>query len=90
MHDFVSRPRFWLDHRWAPAHMSDYLDGELAARGRARIERHVGACSECRTVLVELRLVIDRLHRMPVPTGGGGASQIAAAVRVRLSQPPGS
>ncbi|MGZ4183909.1 MAG: anti-sigma factor family protein [Solirubrobacteraceae bacterium] len=90
MHDFVSRPRFWRDHRWAPPHMSDYLDGELAAGGRTRMERHVGECRECRTVLVELRLVIDRLRRMPAPADGGGASQIAAAVRVRLSQPPGS
>lgn len=69
--------------------MSDYLDGDLAARGRARMDRHVGECRECRTVLVELRLVIERLHRMPAPADGAGASQIAAAVRVRLSQPPG-
>jgi anti-sigma factor RsiW len=90
MHDFVSRPRFWRDHRWARPHMSDYLDGELAERGRGRMERHIGECRQCRTVLVELRLVIDRLHRMPAPADGGGASQIAAAVHVRLSQPPGS
>jgi anti-sigma factor RsiW len=89
MHDFVSRPRFWADHRWAPPHMSDYLDGDLDAGGRTRMERHVGECPECRTVLVQLRLVVDRLHRMPAPVDDGGASQIAAAVRVRLSQPPG-
>ena len=90
MHEFLSRPRFWRDHRWAPPHMSEYLDGDLAARGRARIERHVGECIECRTVLVELRLVIDGLHRLSSPAGGGRASQIAAAVRVRLSGPPRS
>jgi anti-sigma factor RsiW len=90
MHDFVSRPQFWRDHRWAPPHMSDYLDGDLDAGARTRMERHVGECRECRTVLVELRLVIDRLHRMPAPADGSGASQIAAAVRLRLSQPPGS
>ena len=69
--------------------MSEYLDGDLAARARARMERHVGACDECRTVLVELRLVIDHLHRLP-PAAGGDASQIAAAVRVRLSRPSGT
>jgi anti-sigma factor RsiW len=90
MREFVLRPRFWRDHRWAPPHMSDYLDEDMPAGRRARMERHVGECRECRTLLVELRLVIDRLHRMPAPTDGGGASQIAAAVRVRLSQPPGS
>jgi anti-sigma factor RsiW len=70
--------------------MSDYLDGELAERGRERMKRHVNECSECRTVLVELRLMIDRLHRLPAPADGGGAAQIAGAVRVRLSEPPGS
>jgi anti-sigma factor RsiW len=90
MHDFVSRPRFWRDHRWAPPHMSDYLDGDMPTARRVRMERHVEVCLECRTVLAELRLVIDRLHRMPAPADGGGASQIAAAVRVRLSRPPGS
>jgi anti-sigma factor RsiW len=69
--------------------MSDYLDGDLPARGRARIERHVAVCHQCHTVLVELRVVIDRLHRLP-PPAGGDPSQIAAAVRVRLSRPPGS
>jgi anti-sigma factor RsiW len=70
--------------------MSDYLDGDLAARGRARMERHVGECRECQTVLVELRLVVERLHRLPPPTDGGGALQIAAAVRMRLTESPDS
>ena len=70
--------------------MSDYLDGDLSARGRGRMERHVGECRECRTVLVELRVVVKRLRGLPSPADGGGASQIAAAVRVRLTEPPGS
>ena len=89
MHEFLSRPRFWRDHRWAPDHMSEYLDGDLAARGRERMERHVGECRDCRTVLAELRLMIDRLRRLP-SAEGGGALQIAAAVRVRLGEPPRS
>ncbi|MBV9417240.1 MAG: zf-HC2 domain-containing protein [Solirubrobacterales bacterium] len=27
-------------------HMSAYLEGELASRARARIERHTGECAE--------------------------------------------
>ena len=69
--------------------MSDYLAGDLAPRGRERMERHVGECRECRSVLGELRLMIDRLRRLPAPEGGG-ALQITAAVRVRLSEPPHS
>jgi len=89
MHEFLSRPRFWRDHRWAPDHMSDYLDGDLASSGRERMERHVGECRDCRTVLRELRLMIDRLGRLASPEGGG-AVRITAAVRVRLREPPGS
>jgi anti-sigma factor RsiW len=89
MHEFLSRPRFWLDHRWAPEHMSEYLDGDLASTGRGRMERHVRECRECRTVLGELRLMIDRLGRVPFPEGGG-AVRITAAVRVRMREPPRS
>ncbi len=89
MYEFLSRPRFWRDHRWAPDHMSDYLDGDLASSGRERMERHVGECRDCRTVLRELRLMIDRLGRLASPEGGG-AVRITAAVRVRLREPPRS
>jgi anti-sigma factor RsiW len=69
--------------------MSDYLDGDLGAHGRARMERHVSECRDCHTLLLELKLVVDKLHLLP-PAGGGRAAQIAAAVRVRLTVPPGS
>ena len=89
MHEFFSRPRFWLDHRWAPDHMSEYLDGALASAGRERMERHLGECRDCHTVFGELRLMIERLGRLPSPKGGS-AVRITAAVRVRLREPPRS
>jgi anti-sigma factor RsiW len=70
--------------------MSEYLDEELGARGRARMERHVSECRACHTVLLELKLMIRQLQLLPAPAGGGTATQIAAAVRVRLTGPPGS
>jgi anti-sigma factor RsiW len=85
MHEFLARPRFWRDHRWAPDHMSEYLDGDLASSRRERMERHVGECRDCRTVLGELRLMIDRLGRLPFPQGGG-AVRITSRVRVRLRE----
>ena len=89
MHEFLSRPQFWLDHRWAPDHMSEYLDGDLASTRRGRMERHIGECRDCRTVLGELRLMIGRLGRLPSPEGGD-AVRIAAAVGMRLREPPRS
>lgn len=87
MPEFLSRPRFWRDHRWAPGHMSEYLDGDLPGSGRERMQRHVGECRDCRTVLGELTLMIERLGRLPSP-GGGAAVRITTAVRVRLREPP--
>jgi anti-sigma factor RsiW len=88
MTEFGDRTRFERDHRWAPEQMSDYLDGELAASARGRMQRHLGECQECRRLLASLRAVVDRLHRLPAPTGGADAVQIAASVRLRLNEPP--
>ncbi len=68
--------------------MSGYLDGDLGARARARMERHLGECQDCRRLLAGLRVVVDGLHRLPAPSGGADAVQIAAGVRLRLNEPP--
>ncbi|MGH2886757.1 MAG: anti-sigma factor family protein [Solirubrobacteraceae bacterium] len=79
---------FARDHQWAPDRMSDYLDGELATGEQGRMEHHLGECHECRRLLAGLRAVVDRLHRLPALAGGVDAVQIAASVRVRLTEPP--
>jgi anti-sigma factor RsiW len=88
MSSLFHRWRFQRDHRWAPDRMSDFLDGDLGDGARRRIERHVGECAECRRVLRGLRGVLDALHRLPAPSGAPDALQIAAAVRLRLNEPP--
>jgi anti-sigma factor RsiW len=88
MSNLVDRARFWRDHRWAPPHMSDFLDQSLAAQGRERMGRHVAECSECRRLLAGLGVIVDGLHRLPAPGGGAGAVQITASVRRRLREPP--
>ena len=88
MRSFLARARFSRDHRWAPAHMSDYLDAELLPHGHGRMERHLGECGECRRVLTDLRVILEGLHRLPRPGGGLDAVQIVAAVRLQLWGPP--
>jgi anti-sigma factor RsiW len=88
MSGFLERVRFRLDHRWVPGRMSDYLDAQLGSGARARMQRHVGECQECRRLLAELRRTLDALHRMPAPSGGVDARAIAASVRLRLREPP--
>jgi anti-sigma factor RsiW len=82
------RARFDSEHRWAPERMSAYVDGELGSGGRLRLERHVGECEECRLMLDGLREMLDALHRLPAPSGTGDPNRLAAAVRLRLREPP--
>jgi len=82
------RVRFRRDHAWAPDHMSEYLDGELAPGRHARIERHARDCSECERLLAGLRAVVQGLGRLSAPAGSADAARIAALVRGRLDDPP--
>jgi Putative zinc-finger len=86
MSGFSQQGRFARDHRWAPDRMSAYVDMELAASARERMERHIGECAECRQLLAGLRATLDVLHRLPAPSAD--AVRIVAEVRVRLSERP--
>jgi anti-sigma factor RsiW len=86
MSGLLDREAFRRDHHWAPRRMSDYLDDELAAAGRARLERHLGECAECRRLLAGLRRTLDGLHRLSAPSAGADALQIAASVRARIRE----
>jgi anti-sigma factor RsiW len=68
--------------------MSAYFDGEFASSGRERMQRHLDECHDCRRLLADLREILDWLKRLPAPSGGADSVQIAAAVRVRLRDPP--
>jgi anti-sigma factor RsiW len=68
--------------------MSEFLDGELARPRRARMERHARHCPDCRRLLAGLQQTIGALQRLPPAGGDSRALQIAAAVRLRLDEPP--
>jgi anti-sigma factor RsiW len=68
--------------------MSDYLDRELDAGERARLERHTSVCPKCRAVLEALRRLTAALARLPITEGAGHGSALAVAVRGRLDDPP--
>ncbi len=70
--------------------MSEYLDGDLASSARARMERHIGDCEECRRLLDGLRRTLDGLHRLSGSRERVDGRKLAAAVRVRLNEPPAS
>jgi anti-sigma factor RsiW len=50
--------------RQAVALMSDYLDGRLTGRDRARLETHLSGCPHCSEYLEQLRATVDALGRV--------------------------
>jgi anti-sigma factor RsiW len=89
MSKVLHRARFKRDHRWAPNHMSAYLDGELGAQRRARMERHTDECPECRGVLHSLRRMLGLLNGLSPVIAKPDAADIVAAVRARIHNPRG-
>ena len=64
----VTRIRERLEHRWAARRMNAYVDGDLDARERRRLERHADVCPECgpmRRTLVRLTRELRQLGRPP-------------------------
>lgn len=42
--------------------LSDYLDGDLTARTRTRITRHLSRCKHCRALLESLTRTLEQLR----------------------------
>ncbi len=57
----LQRRRFMREHDWTQAHVSEYIDEELTAEERARLEEHVSICPQCRRVLATLRRTVESL-----------------------------
>jgi anti-sigma factor RsiW len=50
--------------------MTDYLEGNLPARDRARFEEHIAGCDGCRAYLAQLqttREMVGRIANEPMP-----------------------
>jgi anti-sigma factor RsiW len=45
--------------------VTDYFEGALSARDRARFERHISGCPHCTTYLDQMRITIRTLGRLP-------------------------
>lgn len=76
----LARRRFMRDHRWTQAHLSDYVDGELAEPARERVEEHVHRCPECHRVLETLRRTLRALSELRVAP----AESVAPGIIERL------
>ena len=45
-------------------HLSDYLDGDLDARTRTRVMRHLARCERCRAMLESLIRTLEQLRSL--------------------------
>jgi anti-sigma factor RsiW len=45
--------------------VSDYLDGELDAETRRRVEHHLGLCPACRVYVEQVRETVQALGGLP-------------------------
>lgn len=58
---WLRHPHYMWEHRWTHAHLSGYLDDDLSAPERRRVERHVHICPQCRRVLATLKRALHGL-----------------------------
>jgi anti-sigma factor RsiW len=77
-----ARWRFAREHRWTQAHLSEYVDAELAPAASARVEEHVALCPQCHRVLATLRRTLEGLRSL----GPGPSTGTADAVIGRLRE----
>lgn len=62
---------------------SEYVDEELGAEERKRVEDHVGFCPRCRRALSNFRLALGRLGRLANSPPPGTPSPVEAGERIR-------
>ena len=77
----MSSLRDHIEHHIAQRRMSDYIDGELSARRRERIERHAERCPKCgplRRTLVRLTAALRQMRR---PAAQSIASRVIRRLR---------
>jgi anti-sigma factor RsiW len=81
------------DHEWSQRHLSHYVDGDLRARARRRLERHAAECPECsrgiRAIKALLRLIpgLDGPSEVRAPTSV--FDRVRADATVSPSDPSG-
>ncbi|MGD9735974.1 MAG: anti-sigma factor [Solirubrobacterales bacterium] len=81
--------RFVGDHRFTRKHASSYLDGELDATSRRRVEGHAHLCPSCMRFLNGLRRTVTALQGLTKNERTKDEhSSITAGVLSRLREEP--
>ena len=82
------RPGFVLEHMFTRRHLAEYLDGELDAPRRDRLEDHAHRCPSCQRLMATLMEMLDGLRGLGQTPPRSG-SPISDSVIARLRDEPG-
>lgn len=65
--------------------LTDYVEGDIEADARKRVDRHLHFCPACRQVLANLGYTLRGLRRLgaPQPAGSTGEAELAEHLRAR-------
>jgi anti-sigma factor RsiW len=77
----LAKRRFMRAHRWTNERLSEYLDGDLRASERERVDEHLHWCPECRRVLATLRRTVQALTGLRATPVDGVAPRIIERLR---------
>jgi anti-sigma factor RsiW len=79
--EWLQRRRYLREHRWTHAHLSAYLEQELNAAERRRVEAHTSICPNCTRVLQTLRRMLDGLAMLRAQPQTGVAESVIERFR---------
>jgi len=78
------------EHEWVEESLSAYLDGELSAGEKARVEKHLEECHACSEDLATLRQTVVLLKELPAVPAPRSFALRPAAIKpqARITAPP--
>jgi anti-sigma factor RsiW len=66
--------------------LSDYLDGDLGARTRRRVSRHLARCKHCQALLESLTRTLEQLRSLGSIDQGSPEPAVVRAVIERIER----
>jgi RNA polymerase sigma-70 factor (ECF subfamily) len=68
------------------AMLSDFLDGELAAKNCRQLRRHLKGCRACNAYLESLKTTVKACRRYQAPRAPAPSNQVKAALLAALER----
>jgi anti-sigma factor RsiW len=78
---------FSADHQWSQRHLSHYVEGDLSARARRRLDRHARDCVDCGRGIRAMRALVYTIQGLDRLAGVRAPATIFD--RIRPAEPGG-